>query len=449
MTEDYGNSWQSLASKDIDGFIHVMEQDHKNENLLFLGTEFGLYFSLDKGKEWIKWTSGFPTVPVPDLAVHPRENDLVIGTHGRSIYILDDISFLREISAALLEKEAYLFPVKDTSRYIQYSRISSYSTLGDTGFMGPNPSDGAELTFYFNPKEELNTAGSDKKNNKPAGNHRESDNPPSESIEKKKLAIEISDQDGKVVKKLDTTPRKGINRISWDLREGKFDSADLPADYFALVSLHIDDVYVFPGAYTAKLTYGDLEMKAGFQVKPDPRFPPDPAVLKKNMDLAYEMQSWFKALAESLEEIKNTREKIATVKEMAEAADFKNKDELLKKGGELDKKLKSLSEKIEMNPEQQGFPDIDTFLSFKFYEVYDLVAGSVEPLNQSVRVRSREIKDRVEAYLKEYNTLFETGVADFKKSVTESGLALFKEFKPLNRQRIKKWSRENTPAIRT
>jgi len=91
MTTDFGATWKNLASSTIDGFIHVIREDPVQKNLLFLGTEFGLYVSFDRGKEWMKWTNGLPTVPVRDLVIHPLDNDLVIGTHGRSLYILDDI----------------------------------------------------------------------------------------------------------------------------------------------------------------------------------------------------------------------------------------------------------------------------------------------------------------------------------------------------------------------
>jgi len=131
VTHDYGKTWKSLATPEIDGFVHVIEEDTVNKNLLFLGTEFGLFVSLNGGENWMKWTHGVPTVPVRDLAVHPRENDLIIATHGRSLYIIDDISPLREISEDLVQEKLHLFKVPDACQF-QQGRLSSYQSHGDT-----------------------------------------------------------------------------------------------------------------------------------------------------------------------------------------------------------------------------------------------------------------------------------------------------------------------------
>src|SRR6185503_1084657 len=94
-TDDYGKTWKSLASKDLRGYALSFEQDPVDRDLLFLGTEFGLWVSTDAGAHWMQWKSGLPTVSVMDLAIHPRDGDLVLATHGRGLYILDDIAPLR------------------------------------------------------------------------------------------------------------------------------------------------------------------------------------------------------------------------------------------------------------------------------------------------------------------------------------------------------------------
>ena len=116
-TSDYGESWRNLATDDVRGYCLVVEQDPVDENLLFLGTEFGLWFTIDGGKHWTQFTEGLPTCSAMALVVHPREHDLVIGTHGRAAYIVDDISPLRGLGTSACEEPMHLFPIADAHQW--------------------------------------------------------------------------------------------------------------------------------------------------------------------------------------------------------------------------------------------------------------------------------------------------------------------------------------------
>ena len=109
QTTDFGQTWTSLATKDIDGYCLSIEQDPVQPNLLFLGTEFGLYGSIDGGASWFRWKHGIPTASVMGLQIHPRDGDLIVATHGRSIYIVDDITPLRQINDQVAASDAHLF----------------------------------------------------------------------------------------------------------------------------------------------------------------------------------------------------------------------------------------------------------------------------------------------------------------------------------------------------
>ncbi len=109
-TDDWGKTWKSLATKDLRGYALAVEQDPADKNLLFLGTEFDLYVSFDGGARWMPWKHGLPTTSVMALKIHPRDLDLVIGTHGRAVYVLDDITPLREVTAATLAEPVHLYP---------------------------------------------------------------------------------------------------------------------------------------------------------------------------------------------------------------------------------------------------------------------------------------------------------------------------------------------------
>src|SRR5690606_855802 len=115
--DDYGKRWTSLSTRDIDGYALVLQQDPVEPDLLFLGTEFGLYVSFDAGARWQKWRHGVPTASVMDLAVHPREHDLIVATHGRALYVLDDIRPLRELARLGRDASVHLFSIAPSIQY--------------------------------------------------------------------------------------------------------------------------------------------------------------------------------------------------------------------------------------------------------------------------------------------------------------------------------------------
>jgi len=109
-TTDHGASWQSIVGEGLEGFAHVVRQDLVNPDLLFVGTEFGLYLSVDGGQQWARFTGRIPRVPVHDIKIHPRESDLIVGSHGRGIYILDDLTPLRALTTEVLDSSLALLP---------------------------------------------------------------------------------------------------------------------------------------------------------------------------------------------------------------------------------------------------------------------------------------------------------------------------------------------------
>ena len=151
-SDDKGRSWQSISSNlPEEDFGWTIVQDHVNENLLFAGTEYGLYFSLNGGKEWTKLTNGIPTIAIRDLEIQQRENDLVAASFGRGFYILDDYSPLREFGQDRLSEENIFFPVKDPWSYIP-ANPDGYA-MGANFFTSPNPTFGAVFTYYLNKSE--------------------------------------------------------------------------------------------------------------------------------------------------------------------------------------------------------------------------------------------------------------------------------------------------------
>lgn len=188
-TTDGGKSFVDISGNlPGNAYVHVLKEDPRQPNLLYAGTELGLFASYDEGRNWIDLgLKNLPRVAVHDIVVHPRENDLILATHGRSFWILDDAAVIQQTNAELLQRKSYLFDPRQATRFT--TRFTRYG-IGDKPFAGPNPPSGALLTYYLKDRPD----------------------------QKVRVAIQILDEAGKTIRELTSIPREaGINRTSWDL----------------------------------------------------------------------------------------------------------------------------------------------------------------------------------------------------------------------------------------
>ena len=237
MSIDYGEKWINLsANLPYGGTVNVIREHPQNHNLLFVGTERGAFFSIDRGKAWVKFKNDFPVVPVDDIAIHPRENDLIFGTHGRSIWILDDVTPLAQSTAELLSFPLFLFDMRTAIIFNPYRLWMNYDIKGPVGhriFEAPNPPHGAIISYYL--KDRVN-----------------------ESVK-----VIIEDSSGKTIRELDSSQEAGISRIIWDLRYG-------PPNYPARGEMG-EPPFVLPGEYKVKLSCSGQELTKTLGVEGDPR----------------------------------------------------------------------------------------------------------------------------------------------------------------------------------
>ena len=188
VTKDYGATWTSIVNNLPKwGSVNVIREDTKNKDLLFVGTEFGLYVSMNGGAQWKPFMSGMPTMRVDDIIIHPRDNDLIVGTHGRGIFIVDDISALQQMTPKVMDSDAHLFDVRPGTMWLNDVRLGRYWGAAKH-FRGANPAPGTAISYY------LKSA--------PSGD----------------VKLTISDYTGKVVRNIDGTKEVGLNRIQWNLR---------------------------------------------------------------------------------------------------------------------------------------------------------------------------------------------------------------------------------------
>jgi hypothetical protein len=221
-TGDYGRTFTSLATPSLRGYALVIEQDPVKPELLFLGTEFGLYASLDGGRGWTHLKRTLPTASVMDLAVHPRDGDLVIATHGRALFVLDDLSPLRELSEAALAEPLRLFGIQDAQQHWRRRDVGGGFGLGAGEFRGENRDYGALITYSLNlpglplADAEKERTRKEKERQQKRAKGGEASKPEAKE-EGPKVKIEVADAAGLVVRTFKGPATLGINRMAWDL----------------------------------------------------------------------------------------------------------------------------------------------------------------------------------------------------------------------------------------
>ncbi len=222
-TTDYGKTWTPVVSADsgVRGFAHVIKEDSVKPDLLFLGTEFGLWVSLDGGKQWAQYKGhDFPAVAVRDLVVQPRDSDLVIATHGRGIWIIDDIAPLRKLTPAVLAQDAVFIEGRPTQQRLL---ANGGWSEGNASFSGDNPPDAALITYY---QKKRHIFG--------------------------KMKIEILDDQGKLIDTVPANSRRGLTRVEWSMR---LKPPRVPRAATAAFEAAFGP-RVLPGTYTVKMTRG-------------------------------------------------------------------------------------------------------------------------------------------------------------------------------------------------
>jgi len=235
---DFGRTWTSIVNDlPADRVVKSVHEDLKNPDLLFAGTEFGFFLSIDAGAHWVRFGANLPTVPVNDFLIHPRDGDLVLATHGRGIWILDHAAALEELTPAVLASPAHLFTLRP-AREIRFTNPKAHQ--GDMVFRGPNPPAGAIIDYY------LRDGGGTPK-------------------------VTIVDGGGRTVRTLAATSNRGVNRIVWDLRRPPFDTGLEPGR-----ALH--GPFVEPGDYVVRLEAAGQVLEQTVRVEDDPRIDVAPDV---------------------------------------------------------------------------------------------------------------------------------------------------------------------------
>lgn len=218
---DKGKTWTSIASNLPAGTIYAIQEDHIDSDILFIGTEWGVWLTVDGGKKWDRIRKGIPPIQVKDLTIQRRENDLVVATFGRGFYVLEDYSYIRELKGDVTEKDAHIFNIKDGLLYYP-STNTNYQ--GEVHFSVPNPSPEVKIGYYI--KEGYETLKQKRIKAQKAAEKagREIDFPTKEELEAEsnelpaRILFTISDPEGNIMRKIERPLRKGLGSISWEMR---------------------------------------------------------------------------------------------------------------------------------------------------------------------------------------------------------------------------------------
>jgi hypothetical protein len=354
-TTDFGQSWQSLASSQIDGFVHVIEEDPVEPKLLFVGTEFGMFVSLDAGKNWRRWTNGGYPAGVPTLAivVHPRDHDLAIGTHGRGAWIIDDIRPLRALArdARLRERNLHLFDVPPA---IQHTRgiTGPFYFAGDTRYQGPTRPYGALLSYWVSASAAK--ADSQKPNETQQA---PAFGPAPASAGSGPATIEILEGDS-VIRTLRGPAKAGVNRVSWGLERKGFRPPGAAPD-----APEPGGPEVLPGRYAVRLKLGADTVRGTIEVLQDPRTNRPVVAMRQNLETVLRGQQVLARLRNAqdrLERTKATLDLYSRELKRWESADSATRARLVTRTDTLNARVARLLNRLRLPADTKGIVDDST-----------------------------------------------------------------------------------------
>jgi len=273
-TSDFGKTWTPVIADGapVRGYAHVIKEDLVNRDLLFMGTEQGLWVTLDGGKQWAQYKGGdLPNVAVHDLAIHPRDNDLIIATHGRGIWIVDNITPLRALTPEVLQKDVVFM---QTAPVVQRIPAQGGWANGDAAFEGANPPDGAVITYYQRARHIFGD-----------------------------LSIDVTDANGKKIGTIPSSKRRGLNRVTWAMR---LPAPKVPTAATAAFSAS-QGPRVLPGTYTVTMKKDKNVYTTPVEVIPDPRSKHSAGDRQAQWDLANKLYAQLGEMSFAVERINGVR----------------------------------------------------------------------------------------------------------------------------------------------
>lgn len=429
-TKNYGKTWERIVDeKDVNSYTLAIIEDPKNPNLLFLGTDDGLYMSLNAGDSWEKWTAGFPTVSTKDLVIHPREEDLVIGTFGRAAWVLDDIRPLRAVAG---NPEALVGPFKlfapPTAYLAAYQQPTGSRFGADALYQGENKKYGAMITYFTKEGAAKKGAKADLKTDSEDQDESDQD---AEKLKSSKdsLFLRVFNGDALIRTIGFKKPEKsGFHRMYWNMDEK---GADRPSRSISTRNRERGGKSVLPGTYKLVLTDGLLESMQDIRVAADPRLGASLASMEAVYNAEKVLEGYMQSAADAVKQLvqsKQTAEKLS--KELSDL-DKKLHKENIKKAKDISKEIDGLiamylgtidkRQGITRNPEVTVMQRIGTASSY--------VGSRKTGMTVTEEKLMRFAKNQLLMALEKQNAFFETTWSVFEAEMKKIDRNPFKETK--------------------
>jgi len=411
-----------------------MLQDPVDPDLLFLGTEFGLYFSVDGGHDWTRFTAGLPTVAVMDMAFQERETDLVLATHGRSLYVIDDYSSLRQLSGTTFAQRLKILSTTPGQQYKTNPTASTRFT-GSGEFRGENEPYGVVVTFVAsgddlpNPAEDLERARKIRLREAQAG-QQESESDKAEKKEAPKVTVTVSDAGGTVLRTYKQAVHQGINRIAWGMQVDGVrpppgphppePDADLPPGPQAPA-----------GTYRLSLKLGDVEDSAEVTTVADPRslYTQDDAVARYHMQL--HLRDLQEAVVSALERIDRARTDVGTLQSLIDkqpgAAESDALKGLKKQAGAVKDGLDELEKRFRTPPETKGIVYDDDKANNLLQQAQAYVGSSMGAPSPTAESYVQAAEAAVAENVKATNQFLGKDVVELRDAASEAGIGLLQD----------------------
>ena len=432
-TKDYGKTWTRIVDEnDVESYTLSIIEDPVNPNLVFLGTDDGLYISFNAGSKWQKWNKGFPTVSTKDLVIQPREHDLVIGTFGRAAWVLDDIRPLRALAANknILKKDIKLFDSPD-AYLAAYQQPTGSRFGGDALYNAENRKNGAMITYYLKEGKKV------KKKTKETDDEKDEENSNTTKGEKelsgvqKKDSIQFDFYDGKRLirtLKYKTPEKKGFHRIYWGLNEK---GPDRPARKISKRTRERGGTSVKPGTYKVKMYYGDTVDSTKVTVKTDPRLKVSTASINEVYENSKKLEDYTQTVADAVKQLvesKNLANKFA--KEMKTLDKDKYKTQI-KASKDISKAIDSVvAIYIGKEDKRQGITrNPETNVMQRIGNARGYVSSRKNGLTITEKNLIKFAEDDLKTALEKTNTFFSEKWKEYQTNINALDLSPFKETK--------------------
>lgn len=432
--EDHGRRWTRLGPEGLDGYALSILQDPVDPDLLFAGTEFGLYLSLDGGESWTKFTAGVPTVSVMDMAIQERESDLVLGTHGRSIYVIDDYSGLRGLESDAFNERLRILSATTGQHYLE-NPIASTRFTGSGEYRGPNEPYGVSVTFLANgqdlvhpdPEQERSRLIAQRK----AGGKDTAGAADAEDSKPLKAVITVSDGDGEVLRRFTQEAHQGINRVTWNLRADGVRPAPGPGSAEPGADLP-PGAEVPPGQYRLAIELDGETAAIDVETVADPRSEVSQEGREAQFAALMALQSLQETMVDALERIDAARQDLQTIDAlMARQADNDRFEALQAQSKATGEALDALEKTFRTPPETTGIVYEAERVATRLSMAQWYVQSSPDAPSPTAQLYVEDARSALAEAVDSLNDFFAGDLARFRQAVQDEGIGLLTGAQPL------------------